>query len=92
MRSLKFLLAGASGGHSKTAAFSGLFTLVLTIIYPFSWWLNKPLPEGTVEILGVLWGSYIGSNKVTSWVKANKKRKPCEPPEDENGKDDIPKP
>ena len=36
MKGFKFLLIGAGGQHSKTAAFAGLFTLVLTILYPLS--------------------------------------------------------
>jgi len=69
--------------NSKTALFATIFTGMVVAMFPFSWWFDKPYPALTTELLAVLWGSYIGSNKVQKWVGAARK------PESAS---DIPKP
>lgn len=72
--------------QSKTALFATIFTTMVLVMYPFAWWYGKEFPGITPELIAILWGTYIGSNKVEKWVKArNSKTTP--PPEDE-----IPKP
>lgn len=78
---------------SKTAFFATIFTGMVVFMFPFAWYFEKPYPDLTAELLGVLWISYVGSNKVQQWVAAKKKNndKPSTtpPPVD---KDQIPRP
>ena len=76
--------------NSKTALFATIFTAMVILMFPFSWWFQKPYPDLTPELLAILWGSYIGSNKVEKWVGAAKKSGPTTPPP--TGEDQIPKP
>lgn len=80
---------------SKTAFFATIFTGMVVFMFPFAWYFEKPYPDLTAELLGVLWISYVGSNKVQQWVaakndkKKNDKPSPTTPPDD---KDQIPRP
>lgn len=73
---------------SKTAFFATIFTAMVVFIYPFAWYFGKEYPALTPELLAILWGSYIGSNKVEKWTAAARKNGPTNPPPAE----EIPKP
>ena len=77
---------------SKTAFFATILTGMVVFMFPFAWYLGKPYPDLTPELLAILWGAYVGSNKVQQWASAarkDKSDKPSPPPDD---KDQIPRP
>jgi len=88
---LKFLWS-VSNQSSKTAFFATILTGMIVGMFPFVWWFQKPYPAMTPELLAILWGTYIGSNKVERWVGAARKDKPPVPTTPPPGADQVPKP
>jgi len=91
---MKFLWS-VDNKASKTAFFATILTGMVVFMFPFAWYFEKPYPSLTPELVAILWGAYVGSNKIQEWAAAAKKKDPKDkspktsPPDD---KDQIPRP